>query len=198
MSVGRPRAFDKDHALEQALHLFWKKGYEGTSLDDLTAAMGINKPSLYSAFGNKEALFQQAMERYAADSACTINSAMKEPTAREATARLLRESIDVVTSRKNPRGCFMVQGALACSDDANRVQSEMSDRRNQGMLLLKERYLQAIKDGDLPAGTNASTLARYVAVVMHGLAVHAASGASRKELQQVAELVMSRWPGSGE
>src|SRR6059058_4783820 len=115
-TVGRPRAFDVDEALDQALKVFWRKGYEGASLPDLTKAMGINRPSLYAAFGNKEALFRKAIDRYLEGPACYVREALREPTARVVVERLLRASIDLVTDSRNPRGCFMVQGALACGD----------------------------------------------------------------------------------
>src|SRR5205809_2994773 len=116
MPAGRPRAFDLDQALDQALEVFWKKGYEGASLPDLTKAMGINRPSLYAAFGNKEALFRKALDRYNEGPACHVHEALGEPSARRVVERMLCGSIDLITSSKNPRGCFMVQAALACGE----------------------------------------------------------------------------------
>ena len=196
MSLGRPRAFDLDKALDSALKVFWRKGYEGSSLPDLTEAMGINRPSLYAAFGNKEALFRKAIDRYIEGHANHVGEALKLPTARAVVERLLYASIDLITDSRNPRGCFMVQSALACGDTADSVRREMVKRRGAGERLLRERLKRALSEGDLPSGTDPAALARYVFVVLHGMAVQAASGASREELKKVAELAIRAWPGN--
>src|SRR5262245_44794102 len=113
---GRPREFDTDKALDAALAVFWSKGYEGAALPDLTDAMGINRPSLYAAFGNKEELFRRVVDRYIAGPAAYVRQTLKEPTARAAVERLLTQAIDVVTNPKTPRGCLLVSGALVCGD----------------------------------------------------------------------------------
>lgn len=195
MARGRPRAFDKDQALDRALHVFWRKGYEGTSLPDLTRAMGINRPSLYAAFGNKEALFRQAVERYLAGPAAHVRAALQAPTAREVVAQLLHGSIDLATDQGNPRGCFLVQAALACGDEGQAVRGELAQRRAAGETALRERFTRAVAEGDLPPGVDPADLARFVTVVAHGLAVQAASGATRAELQRVVALFLERWPG---
>lgn len=194
MSSGRPRQFDVDQALDRALQVFWKKGYEGTSLLDLTEAMGINRPSLYAAFGNKEELFLKAMDRYVQGPACHVGEALQEPTARQAVEYLLRHSIDLITDASNPCGCFMVQGALAVSDDADPVRQEMVRRRAMAEEAFCRRFTRAIAEGDLPPDTDPGDLARYVSTISHGLAVQAASGASRDELLRVAEIVLRSWP----
>src|SRR5438094_9922303 len=107
-TVGRPRAFDVDEALDQALKVFWRKGYEGTSLPDLTKAMGINRPSLYAAFGNKEELFRKALDRYAEGPAAYAAEALNEPTARAVAELLLEGSVNLLTDPRNPRGCLVV------------------------------------------------------------------------------------------
>jgi AcrR family transcriptional regulator len=196
MSAGRPRAFDVEKALDQALQVFWRKGYEGTTLPDLTDAMGINRPSLYAAFGNKEELFRKAIDRYVQFTTAFIHDALQEPTARGVVEKLLHESLNLVTNSKNPRGCFMVQSALACGDSADAVRREMVKRRGLGQAALRQRFQRAIDEGDLPSKLDAADLARFVAVVMHGMAVHAASGASRKELRRVAELALRAWPSA--
>src|SRR5215470_3064206 len=112
MAMGRPREFDVDQALERALQVFWRKGYEGASLPDLTEAMGINRPSLYAAFGNKEGLFRAVVERYVEGAASCVRQALEQSTARAVAEALLAATIDVVTDSKNPRGCLLVQGAL--------------------------------------------------------------------------------------
>src|SRR5437867_8751360 len=127
--VGRPRAFDTDRALDRALRVFWQKGYEGTSLSDLTRAMDINRPSLYAAFGNKAALFRKVLDRYAEGPASYVREALNEPTARAVVERLLGGAVDLLTDRRNPRGCLMVQGALACGEAAESVRRELVSRR---------------------------------------------------------------------
>jgi len=194
MPVGRPRAFDIDKALDRALQVFWRKGYEGTSLLDLTRAMGINRPSLYAAFGNKEALFRKAIDRYIEGPACHVREALDEPTACAVVERLLYQSIDLVTDRRNPRGCFMVQGALACGDTADCIRRELAKRRAASEAALRQRFERAIFEGDLPPDTNPADLARYVVTIMHGMAVQAVGGTSRDELRKVAAMVMRVWP----
>jgi AcrR family transcriptional regulator len=195
MSVGRPRAFDADKALDRAMKVFWRKGYEGASLPDLTRAMGINRPSLYAAFGNKETLFRKAMDRYAQGPACFIQAALGQPTARAVVEHLLRGTIDLVTSPRNPHGCFMVQSALASGDTGDCIRRELARRRTASEAAVRERFERAVAEGDLPGGTDAAALARFVTLVMHGMSVHAASGATRAELTAAAEVAMRAWPG---
>src|SRR3977135_1973575 len=119
MPNGRPREFDADQALDRALQVFWRKGYEGASLPDLTRAMGINRPSLYAAFGNKEALFRKALDSYHDGPAAFVRGALEEPTARAVVEALLRGTVDLLSSPRNPPGCLMVQGALSGGKTAN-------------------------------------------------------------------------------
>lgn len=192
---GRPREFDADKALDRALKVFWRKGYEGASLTDLTRAMGINRPSLYAAFGDKASLFRQVLDRYAAGPACYVRDALNAPTARAVAERLLFGGIDLVTDPKHPRGCLAVQGALACGDEAKGVQKDLAARRSAGEAALRGRFARAAAEGDLPPDANPADLARYVMTVMHGLAVQAAGGARREELRRVAEVALRAWPG---
>ena len=194
MPTGRPREFDVEQALDRALNVFWRKGYEGTTLPDLTKAMGINRPSLYAAFGSKEGLFRKALDRYAEGPACYVREALNEPTARAVAERLLSGAIDVVTGRRNPRGCLMVQGALACGEAAESVRRELVSRRLADEAAIRERFERAMSDGDLPVDSHPADLARYVVAVLHGIAVQAASGASRAELRRVAEMALRAWP----
>ncbi len=194
MPLGRPRAFDVDEALDQALQVFWRKGYEGTSLSDLTEAMGINRPSLYAAFGNKEELFRKALDRYADGPASHVGEAFDEPTARGVVERLLRSIADALGDPRNPRGCLMVQGALSCGESADPVRQELISRRAEGQDKLCKRLERALAEGDLPPGSNPADLARYVTTISHGLAVHAASGASHDELRRIVEMALRAWP----
>src|SRR5947209_3799427 len=143
MPIGRPRAFDIDKALDRALQVFWRKGYEGASLPDLTRAMGINRPSLYAAFGNKEALFRKALDRYAEGPACYVRQALDEPTARAVAERVLAGSVDLLTDPRNPRGCLLVQGALVCGEAAESVRRELAARRLAGEVAFRRRFERA-------------------------------------------------------
>ena len=192
--LGRPRGFDADRALDRALAIFWRDGYEGASLPALTKAMGINRPSLYAAFGNKEALFRKALARYDRGPAGYTYKALKKPTAREVVEALLKGIVTLLTKPDHPGGCLMVQGALACGENANRVRQELASLRAAGVALIRRRFQRAIDEGDLPVSADASVLARFVATVTHGLAVQAASGASRKELLRVKEMFLRTWP----
>jgi AcrR family transcriptional regulator len=192
--TGRPREFDIDQALDRALRVFWRKGYEGTTLPDLTKAMGINRPSLYAAFGSKEGLFRKALDLYDEGPAAYVREALKEPTARAVVERLLGGAIDVLTDRRNPRGCLMVQGALACGEAAESMRRELVSRRLAGEAAIRARFERALADGDLPDDSRPADLARYVVAVLQGIAVQAAGGARRAELRRVAEMALRAWP----
>jgi len=192
--MGRPRAFDVDAALEAAMRVFWQKGYEGASLDDLTKAMGINRPSLYATFGDKEVLFRKALDRYAEGPASFVRQALEEKSARAAAEKVLRGTAEMVTCPKNPHGCLLVQGALAPGEASAGVCRDLLSRRKLGVTLMSRRFKRAKAEGDLPKNTDPSALALYVASVAHGISVQAAGGASRKELFQVVEMAMKAWP----
>ena len=192
---GRPRSFDKDRALEAALQVFWEKGYEGASLSDLTEAMGINRPSLYAAFGDKEALFRQVLERYERGPGAYMNEALNEPMARSAIERMLKGTVAALTCPQSPHGCLYVQGALACGDESSKMRKELATRRSAGELALRKRLKKAKEDGELPATADPADLARFYMAVMHGMSVQAAGGASRGALEGVAETALKAWPG---
>ncbi len=194
MALGRPRNFDVDQALDQALRVFWEKGYEGASLPDLTEAMGINRPSLYAAFGNKEALFRKALDRYEAGPTAFFRKALTEPTARQVAERLLMCGIELSTHPDNPGGCLAVQGALVCGDAAQPIREELEQRRKAGELAIRKRFQRAKSEGDLPADVDAGDLARYLTTIMRGMAVQAAGGATCIELKRVAKMALRTWP----
>jgi AcrR family transcriptional regulator len=174
--------------------VFWHKGYEGASLSDLTTAMGINRPSLYAAFGDKQALFRKALDRYNEGPACFVREALELPTARAVVHRLLYGGIDLVADPSGPKGCLMVQGALACGTEANSIRRELVSRRATGEADLRRRFERAKTDGDLPRDAKPADLARFVVTIMRGIAVQAAGGASRRELKRVADLALRAWP----
>ncbi|MDF2812629.1 MAG: TetR family transcriptional regulator [Microvirga sp.] len=192
--MGRPREFDVDEALCSALQLFWRKGYEGTSMSDLTDVMGITRPSLYSAYGNKEDLFRKALDLYERQHLCFAKEALQAPTAKEAVQRLLEGYADVLTDPMHPPGCLGVNGALACSEASAPIREELIARRTINEDILRERLERARAEGDLPAGENAADCARYVISVALGMAVKAASGASREELYRVSDFALRGWP----
>lgn len=196
MAMGRPRSFDIDEALNRALYVFWRKGYEGASLTDLTEAMGINRPSLYAAFGNKEALFRKAFDRYVEEKGAYIRNALAAPTAREVVERLLLDGADVLTDPDSPAGCLAVQGALSCGDDADCIRRELAHRRAEAEGWVRERFERAQAEGDLPAESSPADLARFVATVAQGMAVQASSGATRDDLRKVAETALIAFPKS--
>jgi AcrR family transcriptional regulator len=194
MTMGRPREFNLDRALDQALQVFWRNGYEGASIADLTAAMGINPPSLYAAFGNKEKLFRKALDRYAEQRTTFWNEAVAAPTARAMVEHLLRESANFLTEACNPPGCLFVRGALSCSEAANAIQRELSARRAAREVKLRERLEHAKSDGEMPPQLDPADYARYIMTVLEGMSVRAAGGATREELYKVADMALRAWP----
>src|SRR5712692_5363183 len=171
--IGRPRSFDTDAALDRALQVFWRKGYKGATLSDLTKAVGVNRPSLYAAFGDKEALFRKVLGRYLDGPAAYAQEALKEPTVRAVVERLLRGAADLNAAPHNPGGCLMVQGALACGEAADSIRQELTACRAAGEAAIRRRLEHAKSEGDLPAETNPADLARYVAAILYGMAVQA-------------------------
>ncbi len=194
MAIGRPRAFDKDKALDRALDVFLRQGYEGASLADLTAAMGINPPSLYACFGSKEGLFRAALDRYEQTRGNAFAEALARPSAREAVEHLLRQSAVYQTDPDTPPGCLLVQAALTCSGQAEGVRCELGQRRAKAEQMLRDRFHRAKADGDLPKDADCVALARFVTTTINGMAVAAAGGASRAELMQVVDLALRAWP----
>jgi AcrR family transcriptional regulator len=194
MPAGRPRAFDTDKALDAALRVFWKRGYEGASLPELTQAMGINRPSMYAAFGNKESLYKKAVERYSQGPACHLLEALNEPTAAQVAQRVMYGSVELITNPKNPPGCLHVHGILACGQDSDPVRKEMIAKRTEYEVKLTKRFERAKKEGDLPKSANPGDLAKFVCTITQGLAVRATSGATREELRKVVAIALQAWP----
>lgn len=189
---GRPRSFDRDAALEQALRLFWERGYEATSIGDLTTAMGIGAPSLYAAFGDKTTLFKEAVESFGAKYGDFIARALaEEPTAEAAMRRTLREAAEEYTRPNYPRGCLVISAGV--NTNSGEVADMLRELRSRNLRLFTERIQADMDSGVLVANDDASTLARYVGTVMQGMSHAARDGAGRAELERVAELAMHGW-----
>jgi len=187
--MARPRSFDEHEAVEIALQLFLTKGYDGTSIAELTAAMGINPASLYGAFGDKRGLFERAMDAYAARRAPLIEAALAEPRIEQVVGRLLHSYADALTEPGFAPGCLYVQGALSCSEAARPVRDALTERRLAIEPELEERFQQARAEGQLGSLADCGVLARYCAVLLQGMAVQAASGVSSADLHALATLV---------
>jgi AcrR family transcriptional regulator len=195
-STGRPRSFDTDEALEAAMRVFWAEGYEGASLAALTEAMGINRRSIYAAFGNKEELFRKAVDRYVQGPGAFVAPALELPTARQVAEAMLHGAVDAHTAPGCPRGCLLVQSALAAGPESEPVRRDLAERREAGVAALRKRFEKAQAEGDLPLTADPETLARYVNTVGQGLAVQAAGGASREDMHRVADHALSTWPSN--
>lgn len=192
--MGRPREFDVEKALDSALCVFWRKGYEGASYADLTEATGVERPALYSAFGNKEALFRRALDRYYERYLVFIPDALRLPTSRHVAAHMLYCSADLNTRYPTHTGCLNINGAMAVSDDSEAVRQILIEVRAIGEAQLRERFERAKAEGDLPATAKPETLAAFLMAVLHGMAVQAKAGFSRDTLEAIAEQALSTWP----
>jgi AcrR family transcriptional regulator len=191
---GRPRAFDADSALDRAVEVFWRFGYEGASMSDLTDAMGINRPSLYAAFGSKEELFRKAVARYAETEMAYAREALAQPTAYRVAEALLRGQLDALTQPGRPAGCLSIQGGVSCGTANSGIAEFLATSRLAGEAALAERFARALEEGDLPEGTDPAALARFLHVVQEGQAVHAAAGIGREMLEQSAEFALRAIP----
>jgi AcrR family transcriptional regulator len=191
--IGRPREFDVGKALDRAMKLFWRQGYEGTSLADLTRELGLTRPSLYAAFGSKEALFLKVLDLYEARAGYR-QAALTAPTASAYARALLEGAADLHGDERNPPGCLGVQGALACAPQSDAVRRELIRRRKIGESMIRDRLRRAKVEGDLPPDANPADLARYLSIVIYGITIQAAGGATRRELRSAAEIALQNWP----
>jgi len=194
MAAGRPRGFCTDKALDSAMQVFWRKGYEGASMVDLTTAIGINSPSLYAAFGSKEGLFRAVLERYDERRKTFMENLITAPTAHEVAERFLHGVADFAadTGGKNPPGCLLLQSGLSCGDSD--IPDELARHRAEKEAALCARFERAVRDGDLPRTAKPSILARYLIAMTNGICIQAASGASTEELHEIASLALAAWP----
>ncbi|MEU5553692.1 TetR/AcrR family transcriptional regulator [Micromonospora sp. NPDC047793] len=191
---GRPRGFDAEAALQKAMTVFWKQGYEGASLADLTEAMGISRTSMYAAFGNKEQLFHLALQRYEEGPGAYVVQALGAPTAREVATAFLTGSVQANTRPGCPAGCLGVQGALVVGETGQVARDTLAAWRARGQQHLRDRFQLAVEKGDLPADADPDLIARFVMTIANGMAVQAAGGATREDLQRVADAALRHWP----
>ncbi|KXK59626.1 TetR family transcriptional regulator [Micromonospora rosaria] len=192
--LGRPRAFDAEAALQKAMTVFWEQGYEGASLVALTEAMGISRKSMYAAFGNKEQLFHKALQRYEEGPGSYVLQALRAPTAREVATTFLTGSVQANTRPGCPAGCLGVQGALVVGETGQAARDTLAAWRARGQMHLRDRFHRAVEEGDLPADADPDLIARFVMTIANGMAVQAAGGATREDLQRVADAALRHWP----
>ncbi|MDS7593979.1 TetR/AcrR family transcriptional regulator [Agrobacterium tumefaciens] len=192
--MGRHREFDIDKVLEGVLCVFWRKGYEGASYSDLVEAAGVERPALYSAFGNKESMFRKALELYSQRYMGHIPVALGLPTAREAAVHFLHETVDLNTRYSEHTGCLGVNGVLAGSEDAEPVRRALIEFRAEGQRRFRERFERARSEGDLPKTADPDALATFVLTIAHGIAVQAKAGADPELLRKVVQQALAGWP----
>lgn len=193
--MGRHREFDVDKALDAALDVFWRKGYEGASYTDLTQATGVERPGLYAAFGNKEALFRLALERYYAHYLNYFPAALMQPTSRLVVQHILSGAAELHTRYPDRGGCMGVLAAVVGPDSVAPVQKTLVDARAGGEAALLGRLEQAREQGDLPANADCAALTAFIMTLLSGMSVQARNGSDRATLEMVAAQALSTWPG---
>ncbi|WP_066799471.1 TetR/AcrR family transcriptional regulator [Sphingomonas soli] len=193
---GRPREFCPDAALASALRVFWSKGYEGASMTDLTEAMGITRPSLYAAFGNKESLFRKALDLYEREKLDYISTALDEPTARAVAEALLRGALENQMAQDEPHGCLGVISSVACGAEAESIRAEVLERGKTAKSALIARFERAKAEGDIPAHVDVEGLTGYLFAIIQGMAVQAGAGVSREDLERLIETSLMVWPSN--
>lgn len=191
---GRPRGFDADVALDAAVDVFWRRGFDGASLSELTAAMGINRPSLYAAFGDKEQLFQSALDRYVQRNMGYVTDALAQATARDVAAVFLEGNAIAVTAPGRPAGCLSVQAAV--TTEGSTQLASLTENRARIQALFADRFRRAIDEGDLPPDERPEELAAFLITVSSGFAIRAADGTPRESLLALARRTMTAFPTS--
>lgn len=190
---GRPRAFDRDTALEQARRTFWQLGYEGASIADLTAAMGITPQSLYAAFHSKAELYREALAQYRrTDGGFSKKAMAEEPTAAKAIRRVLAEAAHLFTRSDRPTGCMLSTAVITCAEENRVVADHVAEMRRETLARYRDRIEKGIAEGDVPPGTDSLAIARFLQSIIQGMTIQARDGASEKDLVAVAEIA---WAG---
>lgn len=190
-SRGRPMAFDKGNALQNAMMLFWEKGYEGASLAELLSVMGINnKPSLYRTFGNKQKLFELALEQYLQGPVSFIQQALSQPRIEQVLKLFFDSAAKALTENQHVKGCMVIQGALSCSDEAIEIKTLLSEKRHLYEHAIEQRLQKAVMEGELKAETDCKTLAKFISTLHQGMSVQATTGATEQELKALGKLAL--------
>ncbi|MDQ2764235.1 MAG: TetR/AcrR family transcriptional regulator [Pseudomonadota bacterium] len=192
--TGRPLSFDRDAALEQAMLAFWRSGYETTSIVDLTTAMGVTAPSLYSAFGDKKRLFIEAVRRYAGDPDAMAKRIEDAPTAYDAARDMLSASVAAFTADATPKGCLLASSTASGSADSHDVQRIVADIRSAIAANLQARIVRDIELRMLPIDADASALSGLVIAIIQGMSVLARDGCSNEKLSAIAKCALAAWP----
>jgi AcrR family transcriptional regulator len=188
--TGRPIGFDRDAALEAAMLLFWKRGFEGTSMADLTKAMGLNPSSIYAAFGDKHALFSLAVKRYLKTRAQYAAKALAQPTLEKVIRELFDSTVAFLTTPNHPPTCMTLGGAVGCSVAASPARDMMTEIRRQNESVMRERFLMAQKGGELSKDVNVDDYTRYLSTIIAGLSIQAANGSTKAELKRTAQMAL--------
>ncbi|SNS01510.1 transcriptional regulator, TetR family [Methylobacillus rhizosphaerae] len=192
---GRPRGFDKDQALQIAMEVFMQKGYRQTSLNDLTEALQVKKPSLYAAFGNKEQLFQAVVKAYVEGPVSYVRESLNQPTSRDVIKVLLKKSVDLLFLQVKPNGCLAIMSTAVAELEDTELKAGIIQKLRLQQDLLEERFVVAIENGDLPAKQNPTTLASMIATLHKGLSLQAIGGSEKNELMAVVDAFVELWPG---
>jgi AcrR family transcriptional regulator len=187
---GRPISFDKEAALEAAMLLFWERGFEGTSMANLTQAMGLNPSSIYAAFGDKHALFSLAVRRYLETRARYAEEALAEPTLDKVIRALFDNTVAFLTAPGHPSTCMTLAGSMGCSVDATPAKNLMTEIRKLNEVAIRERLLQARKSGELSKDINVDDYTRFLSLMLAGLSVQAANGSTKAELKRTAKMAV--------
>ncbi|HWD77714.1 MAG TPA: TetR/AcrR family transcriptional regulator [Kribbella sp.] len=197
MRTGRPRSFDRDEALEAAVTVFWRHGYDATSISMLTEALGISAPSLYAAFTDKQTLFLEVLDRYLNTYGAFSRVVLQEePNARNAVDRLLREAAVAYTRADQPHGCLLITATTNCGPQSADVAERLRKIRAAGLRELRAKLAVAVRAGELPDDTDTRALARFYSAVLQGMSAQARDGATRSDLKHIAANAMHAWPAS--
>ncbi|KJY85115.1 TetR family transcriptional regulator [Vibrio galatheae] len=188
LTCGRPKSFDREVALERALDVFWTQGYDGASLKDLTQAMGINKPSMYATFGNKEQLYFQAVEMYKNREGAPFLSALGQPQIRDVIEAIFSRTAEAKCSNEKNKGCLMIQSSLACSDDSSVVKTSALKMRSEFIQLIQNRFTKAANDGQLIKNADTQVMTHYAVSILDGLQIHSIDNPPPEMLESVAKI----------
>jgi AcrR family transcriptional regulator len=194
LKIGRPLSFHREAALHQAMLLFWRHGYESTSLSDLTTAMGVTSPSIYTAFSDKKGLFREAVKLYLSGPVTSERIIEEAATAEDAARNLLQAAAIGYTGKDTPPGCLLATSAISCSTDAADVQRELALIRRGIEQRLKDKIIKDITSGEIGTDVDADAIAAHIMAVIQGMSTLARDGAKRQKLERIVDVAMKAWP----